>query len=221
MAVGEAKLKADPELVALWVRGWALARETAPPTPHADGHRVEVGWPNQARRFVFPTLSDEIRRLGSGVDEPFVFLKACAPPEALRGVLDEPWSVADPSYMMTLADLDRPTPLAPLGYQLEIQAGPSGPIAVVTSSGDIAASGRVAVVGDLAVYDRIVTDPDHQRRGLGAVVMAALGRAARDLGARRGALVATEAGRGLYESLGWRLHSLYATAVILGPAPGH
>jgi GNAT superfamily N-acetyltransferase len=168
------------------------------------------------RRFVFPALSDEIARLGRAIDEPFVYLKACAPAEALRRVLGRPWSVADPSYMMTLSVLERPRPLAPQGYRLTIDGSPLRATAAVEAGDTVVASGHVVVIDDLAIFDRILTHPDHQRRGLGTLVMTALGQAAGELKARRGALVATKAGRGLYESLGWRLHCLYASAVIPG-----
>jgi GNAT superfamily N-acetyltransferase len=120
--------------------------------------------------------------------------------------------------MMTLANLDRPTPLLPQGYRLVLDAAPAGAVAtVVAPGGAVAASGRVATVGKIAIFDRIGAEPSHQRRGLGTVVMAALGQAARDRGARRAVLVATADGRHLYETLGWRLHALYASAVIVGP----
>ena len=218
MTGGETRLRADPALVATWVRGWALARGTPPPEPHADGFCVEVGWPQQARRYVFPHLSGEIARLGAGIRQPWVYLKACAPPEAVRAVLPTPWSVADATFMMTLDDLDRPTPLLPKDYRLTVEEGPAGSIVTVTAAGAVAAGGRVATVGEIAIFDRIVTEPAFQRRGLGTVVMAALGQAARDRGAKRAVLVATDDGRRLYEALGWRLHALYTSAVILGPA---
>ncbi len=218
MKAGESALRADPALVATWARGWALARQTTPPEPYGDGFRIEVGWPDQARRYVFPHLSDQIAQLGAEVRSPWVYLKACAPPDAFRAVLPPPWSVADSRFMMTLANLDRPTPLLPQGYRLVLDAAPAGAVAtVVAPGGAVAASGRVATVGKIAIFDRIGAEPSHQRRGLGTVVMAALGQAARDRGARRAVLVATADGRHLYETLGWRLHALYASAVIVGP----
>ncbi len=211
----EAELRADPDLVATWVRGWALARGTSPPEAHADGFRIEVGWPEQTRRYVFSHLSDEIARLGAEIRAPWVYLKACAPPEAVRAVLPAPWSVADATFLMTQAELDRPTPLLPEGYRLAVDAAETGAVATVTAEDAVAAGGRVVTVGETAIFDSIVTEPAHQRRGLGAVVMAALGQAARDRGARRAVLVATQDGRRLYETLGWRLHALYTSAVIL------
>jgi predicted DCC family thiol-disulfide oxidoreductase YuxK len=48
-----------------------------------------------------------------------------------------------------------------------------------------------------------MTAPEHQRRGLGTAVMAALTTAAMGLEAATGILGATEQGRALYEALGW------------------
>ncbi|PZR86805.1 MAG: hypothetical protein DI537_27805 [Stutzerimonas stutzeri] len=47
---------ADPPIVATWIKGWTLARETTPPTPYRGGFRVDVGWPEQKARYVFPAI---------------------------------------------------------------------------------------------------------------------------------------------------------------------
>lgn len=217
MTSDAARTRADPDLLATWVTGWALARQTSPPAPHADGHRVEVGWPEQARRYVFPHLSGEIERLGAACRDPWVYLKACVPPGALRAVLPPPWTVAPPSYLMTVDRLDHPVPTPVGGYAVVLADAPAGAAVRIVAAGALAASGGVVVVGETAIFDRIVTDPAHQRRGLGTRVMAALGQAARDRGARRAVLVATGDGRGLYAALGWTVHTPYASAVIPGP----
>ena len=49
-------------------------------------------------------------------------------------------------------------------------------------------------VGTDAVMDRILTWPDHRRRGLARAVMGALASAALERGAHRGILVASEEG---------------------------
>jgi hypothetical protein len=35
----------DSAMLAVWVKGWTLARETAPPVAIHDGFLVSVGWP--------------------------------------------------------------------------------------------------------------------------------------------------------------------------------
>lgn len=67
-----------------------------------------------------------------------------------------------------------------------------------------AARGRMGVVGADAVADMITTEEAHRRRGLGTVVMSSLARAAVELGARHGFLIASPEGRHLYRHLGWR-----------------
>ena len=109
----------------------------------------------------------------------------------------------------------------PDGYSLRIDehgvSNGRGHVAVLASDGAVAASGHIALDRELAIYDRIVTDPAHQRRGLGRAVMHALQALARAHGRHAGVLVATDQGRQLYESLGWTMHAPWATAVIPGP----
>lgn len=68
----------------------------------------------------------------------------------------------------------------------------------------LAAHGQVAVVSGEAVFDRIRTEDDYRRRGLGTVVMDALTHWAVAQGATRGLLAASADGQGLYRAMGWR-----------------
>jgi GNAT superfamily N-acetyltransferase len=215
------QLHADPRVVKAWITGWALARETAPPVPDGGGFRVDVGWPRQRVRYVFPSVDEGMRRIAERVTEPWILLKACAPPDAVRTCLPPRWMIERLGFMMT-RDGPAPPPHAARvdGYTLELDA--TGPVSIATvldARGDVAAGGRLAQVGEFAIYDRIETHADHRRRGLGRAVMAALEAVARSRGAVRGVLVATAEGRALYEALGWRLHSLYTTAAIPATSP--
>ena len=205
-----------------WIRGWALTREVAPPVPHADGFHIAVGLPRQAARYVFPHPSPALAELGAAITQPWVYLKACATSEQMRALLPPHWRIEDLHYMMTCEA--RPFPGSgdvPAGYCLEVDdaaaATGQGHVRVVAPDGTLAASGHIALGERLAIYDRIGTEPAHQRRGLGRAVMHALQALARAHGRHEGVLVATDQGRALYESLGWRLHSPWAGAVIPGP----
>ncbi|MCP3804832.1 GNAT family N-acetyltransferase [Allokutzneria sp. A3M-2-11 16] len=61
--------------------------------------------------------------------------------------------------------------------------------------------------GEASVVDKVITEPEHRRKGLGSVVMSELDVLAAELGAVRAVLVATEAGLGLYGRLGWTVLS--------------
>lgn len=209
-----------------WIRGWAIAREVAPPVPHADGFRIDVGLPRQAARYVFERATPTLTRLGETIVEPWVFLKAAVGGDELRALLPPNWQLQPDGFMMTCDDAPlRGIAALPAGYSLHVHdhdatATRRAHVRIDAPDGALAASGHLALDERRAIYDRIVTEPDHQRRGLGRVVMHALQRVAHAHGRHAGALVATPMGRALYESLGWRLHAPWATAVIPGPDDG-
>lgn len=67
-----------------------------------------------------------------------------------------------------------------------------------------AAGGQVGVHKDMAVFDRIKTEEDMRRRGLGTLVMQALGAEAHAHGAKTGWLIGTPDGQKMYHQLGWK-----------------
>ncbi len=75
--------------------------------------------------------------------------------------------------------------------------------AVVRSDETLAASGRVFVVGQTAVFDKIVTEQAFQRRGLGTFIMKALAAQAFEHDVENGLLLASLDGQKLYSHLGW------------------
>jgi GNAT superfamily N-acetyltransferase len=84
---------------------------------------------------------------------------------------------------------------------------------VFAPDGTPAAGGFAAETEDTFVYDRIVTDASHRRRGLARAVMLALGARRRSTDARQ-VLVATDDGRALYSTMGWIIRSSWTSAVI-------
>lgn len=120
--------------------------------------------------------------------------------------------MAGPSEQMPAAGLCS-------GYRLEVQAGGATVHAfVLADDGELAAWGHGGAGPRAFVFDRIVTQPCHRRRGLATAVMAALSAARPDRTAPC-LLVATEAGRELYERLGWRVVAPYASACSTGDSP--
>jgi GNAT superfamily N-acetyltransferase len=218
MTIDETQLRADPALVSAWVAGWALCRGAPPPVADAGGLRVEVGLPQQRRRYVFAGVSDDLSALAGQIDEPWVLLKVAGPPAEVPPLLPPRWVVQPPTAMMTAAlEHGATDPRAPDGYTLTLERGPSAAVTQVLSpNGEPAARGSAAFVGDTAIFDQIRTQPDHLRRGLGGLLMRTLEVEARERGATRGVLVATAEGRALYATLGWTVHCLYTTALIPG-----
>jgi GNAT superfamily N-acetyltransferase len=211
-------VKANPALIARWADAWAISRGAEMPVPRDGGLYIHVGQPEQIGRYIFPDLDREaIRALAARIDQPFLYVKVCAPADEVRPLFPPGWEIATPGYMMTApvsAMLDRP-PLPPEGFTLGIRRDGAVTFAtIVDPAGAEAARGRIITMDNLVVFDRIRTAEAHQRRGLATAVMRALAAEADALGIADALLCATPPGRALYTALGWSLHSDYTTASL-------
>ncbi|MEU0795665.1 GNAT family N-acetyltransferase [Amycolatopsis sp. NPDC005961] len=190
------------DILGAWVRGWAVSREVPPPVEEPDGFRVDVGLPRHRVRYLLRSPSTVATRART-VAAPGTWLKTCGSRASVLAGLTTEWEAGETEYLMTFDGAFVPAEV-PAGYSVTVTG--EGPVweASVTAEGAPAARGWVAVASGVAVFDRIVTEPEHRRRGLGRVVMHRLGVAA---GAQSSVLLASEAGRGLYGALGWRVAS--------------
>ncbi|MFF9899538.1 GNAT family N-acetyltransferase [Streptomyces longispororuber] len=204
------------ELVRTWAAGWAVSRRTPPPVVRPWGVYLDVRGPGQVGRHVLPHATESaVRAAAASVSVRDTWLKVPAEPEGVEPWLPEGWAVdkEESGYLMAV-DLRPAAPALPDGY-----APTTGTRDGVTflrvhdGTGALAAQGQMAVLGEAAVVDRVVTAPAHRRRGLGGYVMRALARDALARGARLGVLGATDDGRALYETLGWTLRAPLAACV--------
>ncbi len=199
--------------------GWLAARSIARglPAPVADhgGFRVDTGGEVEIRRWAFTRTGNGLSQLGRMLDAPGHFLKLCGTGEELLAVLPPNWQLQkEPGYVMQGPEEGPPPAALPAGYTLQLDRDARGSrVAILAPDGALAASGTAAEAAGVFVYDRIITEPDHRRRGLGRVVMAALRETQADRAATE-LLVATDDGRALYATLGWRAISPFVTAEI-------
>lgn len=208
-----------PELVRSWASGWAVSRGTPRPTERPWGLYVEVGKPDQVGRHVLPDATESaVRAAAASVTVPHTWLKVPMEPAEVGPRLPGGWVVdeAEAEHLMA-TDLRATAPPTPDGYTasrrtqdgvffLEVHGG----------AGELATQGQLVVLGDVAVIDRVGTQEAHRRRGLGSFVMRTLADQALAAGATLGVLGATDAGRALYETLGWKAHAPL-TACIYRP----
>lgn len=208
-------------MVEAWAKGWAMARGVSAPVRDHGAFRIDPGWPDQVRRYVFAELNEGFKTLCREIHDPWVFLKICAAPERVKAWLPEPWVIESPRFMMICAKPMHPLrPLLPGGYRLEIEKCPAVSVIRIMQNEELASIGRVVVVDGYAIYDRIETIAEHRRLGLATRVMTELEAIALEQGGTKGVLVATAEGKNLYETLGWEVYCDYTTAVIRGQA-GH
>lgn len=206
----------SPQLVGQWLKGWSLSRNLPLPVGYQSGFKVDVGYEKQKKRFVFPQLNNDFFHLANQIDEAWVFLKVCATPEEIAPQLPKKWTILPQGYMMYCFEPMAVYAVAlPEGYRFEFNKYHLTHVAkIIAPNGELASIGRVVIIDDLAVYDRISTEAKHQRKGLATLLMAELQKIALSKGISRNFLVATEAGKLLYQSLGWKLYSPYTSVVI-------
>lgn len=210
----------SPDIVGQWLKGWSLSRALPLPIKFQSGFKVDVGAEKQKTRYVFPELNEDYIQLSESIKEPWVFLKVCAAPEDIKDKIPERWVIQPQGYMMScFGPMNIPDARLPDGYRLAFDNYPATfVVKIISQSGAIACIGRVVLVDDLAVYDRILTDTHHRKKGLATFLMNELGKIAMSKHIFKNFLVATEEGRSLYASLGWKHYSLYTSVVIPGSA---
>lgn len=206
----------SPDIIEKWLKGWCLSRELPLPVKYESGFKIDIGYENQKVRYVFPELNDDLIQLSKSINEPWIFLKACTSPDKLKSTISEKWIIQPQGYMMTCFHPMKARNVSlNTNYRLELaEYNSTSVIRIVTLTGELASIGRVILVDDLAIYDRISTESNHKRKGLATFLMKELEKIALSKGIFNNFLVATEEGKSLYESLGWEVHCLYTSVVI-------
>lgn len=202
------------ELLGCWLAARSIGRGLPLPVHDKSALRVDTESTDEVRRYVFTGPSPEIRELALSISTPRVFIKMCGHGDQLLDLVPPGWELQPSGYFMTRDGSDDAEPVLPPGYRLELVTGDHTRVArIFAADGDLAASGYAVEYDGVFVYDRIITEHAHQRRGLGRALMAALGSTRRSKEAQR-LLVATDAGRALYATLGWTVLSPFSTVVI-------
>ncbi|WP_121331467.1 MULTISPECIES: GNAT family N-acetyltransferase [unclassified Flavobacterium] len=199
-----------------WLKAWSLSRELPLPVKYKSGLMVEVGYEDQKRRYVFTELNIDFLELSESINQPGIFLKVCASADTLKNRISQKWNIQPQGYMMTcFQPMNIPNHSLNDNYKLEFEHYNSTYLVrIVTLEGELASTGRIILVDDLAVYDRISTEPQHKRLGLASILIKELEKIALANGIRNNFLVATEEGKLLYESLGWEVYCPYTSIVI-------
>lgn len=208
----------SPVLIARWLKAWSMSRKLPLPVIYMSGFKVDVGYEKQIARYVFPELTDDFIRLSQALKEPWVFLKVCASASEVSSVVSSNWKIQPQGYMMSCNEPMRfCKAILNDEYKIEFENYKSTYVVrIVTQAGELASIGHLVIIDNMAVYDRIFTEPNHQRKGLASCIIRELEKIAVSKGIFNNYLVATEEGKLLYESLGWKLHCLYTSIVIPG-----
>ncbi|MEW2433412.1 GNAT family N-acetyltransferase [Streptomyces caniferus] len=205
-----------PELVRIWVSGWAVSRHRPRPVEHPWGLYIEVGKPDQVGRHVLPHADESsVRQAAAAVTVPHTWLKVPMDPDEAGYWLPQGWVVdkEEAGHLMAV-DLQVTDPVVPQGYTASVETSDGVVhVRVHDAAGARAAKGQLALLGRATVIDCVTTEEAHRRRGLGDFVMRTLVDHAVAEGAELGVLGATDEGRALYETLGWKAHAPLAACI--------
>lgn len=203
----------DPQTLNAWLSARSIARGLPLPVPDYGGFRVDTNSDAEVARWVFPRMGPGLEELARSISKPRYLLKLCCAPDELRAVLPMGWKLHAPGYFMRATCEPTVRPLAD-GYAIKTKRiGTALEAQVISEAGVLAASGYAVETQDVFIYDRIVTEPAHRRKGLGHALMLAL-HSGRQRPNVPEFLVATEVGRALYSALGWNTVSPYSTASV-------
>jgi len=206
--------RVDPLLLNAWLSARSIARGLPLPVPEYGGLRVETNADVEVARWVFWETGPGLEELARSIKEPRYFLKLCGAADELQAALPVGWVLHSPSYFMQASGEPIRRHLTE-GYRIEAEhVGMVSEARVYSKAGALAASGYAVETREVFIYDRIVTDPQHRRKGLGHAIMTTL-HAAKQHPSNPELLVATEDGRALYSTLGWEPISPYSTASIV------
>ncbi|MFD7101470.1 GNAT family N-acetyltransferase [Streptomyces celluloflavus] len=192
-----------------------MSRRTPPPVEKPWGFYIEVaGNPDEVGRHVLPEAEESlVRSAAASVSVPRTWMKMPAEPEEIESWLPQGWAWEESGHLMAV-DLMATDPVAPEGYTATVETiGAVTYARVLDTAGGQVAQGQMASLGEAVVVDRVVTEEAHRRRGLGGFVMRTLADRALEEGAVLGVLGATDAGRTLYETLGWKKHATLAECI--------
>lgn len=204
------------DIIEKWLKGWSLSRDLPLPFQYKSAFKVDVGYEKQKARYVFAELNEDFFQLAESINEPWIFLKVCVSFDDFKDKISKKWKVQPEGYMMScFHPMAFPNVSLQDDYILELdQYNSTFIVKIIAKNGELASIGRVVLIDDFAIYDRILTENNHKRKGLATFLMKELEKIALSNGISNNFLVATEEGKTLYESLGWELYSLYTSIVI-------
>lgn len=214
MEASSTQYNVSPALLKAWLSARSIVRGLPAPIADLGCLRVDTGSPTETQRYVFPGPTSAIRELAGSITAPRIYIKMCGASEQLLALVPSHWQLQPPGYLMNYTGINPSMPTLAAGYRLEVLVEEPITIArIFDVDGSVAASGYAAEYDGIFIFDRIVTEAPHRRRGLGKVLMAALGATKKSTTAPN-VLVATEDGRALYTALGWTTLAPYSTVVI-------
>ncbi|WP_022873028.1 GNAT family N-acetyltransferase [Nesterenkonia alba] len=196
-------------LVETWVTGWSRTHGYEVRNEGRIHSASAPGQDEEAEYVLYAPDETDLRKVASAVAKsPRKLLTVIAEPDddvMAVNEIDGLELLSDEEKLMVcdMANQDVEDPITPEDFTTEREDFEGWTLFTVRQGDNTAARGRVAVVGEFCIVDRVYTAPDYRRQGLGTFVTRALLAIAHEHDVDYGLLVATLDGVQLYEYLGW------------------
>lgn len=200
----------NPDLIRRWQRGWAYCRGLPAAVETAQALPVVLGLADRHTELValgdddalVTELADQVVRASLPT---WLTVMTSRPAPVMAVMRGRGLSVGQPEETFMTVDLTPPVESSPRPSDVRVTATNSTVrVEIRDSYGAAMARGMVGLSGSDAVAHDVYTQPRYRGRGLARAVMGVLREEAVARGATFGLLVASEAGRRLYQHLGWK-----------------
>lgn len=189
-----------------WRRGWSASRGWNDAQRVDDVTVVRIGEPQRRVEYVATeqnaAAAAHLALTDCNPPGTSWLLIATGEPERVVRKL-KPLEYVRTEWLMTISLPDQVLHPVPAPYAVDVSGTPSLIDVNIYGYGELAASGRMAILHTGAVADMIQTEPAHRRRGLARAVMTTLATNAVARNTTTAHLSASRQGRPLYTSLGW------------------
>ena len=198
----------DPDLILRWQLGWTRCRGLPAATESDNALHVVLGLTGRHTEMVALGDGDglvaDLSTKAAAASEPtWLTVMTTRPSEVAEVMRSRGLSAGPPEETFMTADLVGGRPVDP-AVRVRVTPGDSTVrVEILDASGITMARGMIGLTGSDAVAHDVFTAPRHRGQGLARTVMGLLADEALARGAEFGLLVASEAGRRLYERLGW------------------
>ncbi|QIM62384.1 hypothetical protein A1D29_03215 [Pasteurellaceae bacterium Orientalotternb1] len=193
-----------------WIHGWSIVREIDHLQPIENGYcfslndgKRELEWllfsPDNLAETL-PKVSNRDYFCISGIDEHFI--------------VPQGWYSNMTADMMICENLPQQAVTLPENFTIESNERENRVVLkVFNAEQQRVCQGQAGFYNGFIVYDSIATEPPFRRQGFGTLIMALLTEKAVKRGISKGLLCASEMGKPLYLSLGWKSLGQYVRVV--------
>lgn len=193
-----------------WIAGWVIARQIKSWQPIENGYCFVLNDGKREREWLLFSPENLMDRLAAVSNRDYCCVSGVDP----HFVLPAGWKSNMTADMMICEHLTVEPISLPEDFSLESEESENRvALKVFNAQRELVCEGKAGFTQGFVVYDYIGTEPPFRRQGFGTLIMALLTAKAAERGISQGLLCASEMGKLLYLTLGWRSLGQYVRLI--------